>query len=406
MTEAQSPAATESLPALLPPAARAAQALQSTQTEHDLRVLVASSADITAVLDDDGRDQVHRIAMNLRTARTTIEKTGKAARDDATKFSKAVIEEEKRLIAIITPEEERVLALRDAWDAEQARIQAEKVAAERRRTEAHEAGIAEILRIPANASGFDAEKIMRTIDSIDAARAAPFDVWEEFAERAAAAYDETVAALRAMHATKLATEEKARQDAADREAERQRIAAEQAELARQREEQAAAARQLADQVEAMRAQQAAMERAAREAAAEQKRQADAMAAEMKRQQEEFAEQRAAFAREQLAMREAKEAAAELERAHAEALEMDSLIDAFVAAHEQPITTQEEAEAIYETAIAAEEVQPPAALLDLPDDEPDEAAVIAAVAQAFDLTAEDALALILRVAAPHIGEVAA
>ena len=66
-------------------------------------------------------------------ARTGIVQAGKAARDDATRFSKAVIAEEARLVAIIQPEESRLKALRDEWDAEAAREKAAKAEAERLR---------------------------------------------------------------------------------------------------------------------------------------------------------------------------------------------------------------------------------------------------------------------------------
>lgn len=115
---------------------RAALALGSAKTEADLVALVKQSADIVAVIDKDGREQCHRMAMNLRTARTTIEGVAKAAREDATKFSKAVIAEENRLLAITADEEARIFKLRDDFDAvlaaekaEKARIEAERVGA-------------------------------------------------------------------------------------------------------------------------------------------------------------------------------------------------------------------------------------------------------------------------------------
>ena len=69
--------------ALLPPAERAVIVLDSTKTEEHLKELVKKSAEITAVDSKDAREQAHRVAMELKTARTTISKTGKTARDDA-----------------------------------------------------------------------------------------------------------------------------------------------------------------------------------------------------------------------------------------------------------------------------------------------------------------------------------
>ena len=80
--------------------ARAALALSSEQTRKDLKELVAKSANIREVKNAAGRDECHGAAMALVRARTTITKTGKAAREDAAAFQKAVIAEEKSLIAI------------------------------------------------------------------------------------------------------------------------------------------------------------------------------------------------------------------------------------------------------------------------------------------------------------------
>lgn len=111
--------------AALPPTDRAMIVLGSTKTEADLKQMAADAKHITEVKDKDGREQAHRMGMKLRSARTTITKTGKSARDDATAFCKAVIDGEKRLIAITEAEENRVLGLRDAYDAA---IEAEKAA--------------------------------------------------------------------------------------------------------------------------------------------------------------------------------------------------------------------------------------------------------------------------------------
>lgn len=84
----------------LPPSDRAAIVLDSSTTEKKLREMVASSAGILTVIDKAGREEAHSAAMALRGVRTTIAKTGKAAREDAQAFAKAVISEEARLIGI------------------------------------------------------------------------------------------------------------------------------------------------------------------------------------------------------------------------------------------------------------------------------------------------------------------
>ena len=97
---------------------RASVALGSSALEIHLKDLVKKNADIVAIANKDGREQVHIAAMVLRKQRTTIAAAGKGARDDAAKFCKAVIDEEKRLIGLIEPEEDRLIKLRDDWDAE------------------------------------------------------------------------------------------------------------------------------------------------------------------------------------------------------------------------------------------------------------------------------------------------
>lgn len=402
MTDTNNTATADNLPALLPATQRAALALKSTETEQQLLTLVQSSADITAVLDDDGREQAHRIAMVLRNTRTGIEKAGKAARDDATKFSKAVIAEEKRLIDLITPEETRVLALRDEYDAEQARIQAEKIAAERARTEAHEANIAAMKGVPAKCIGMPAREVMAVIDASAIKWDAHAGTWEEFEEQATAAYEEMLAALRELYRVKLEAEEAAERERQEREAERQRIAAEQAELARQRAAQEAAAQQMAEQRAAFEREQADARRREQEAAAERQRQADAQAAELKRQQDELAAARAEIEAERNRIAAAQRAAEELAKDHAEALEMNAAWQPPAPAELPPIATQEEAEAICETAIATEEAQPPAAMLDLPESEPTDMEIIALYVERFGGSAEDAMARLVRFAMDNAG----
>lgn len=66
--------------ATLPPATRAVIVLDSSRAEVQLRGLVTEASAITAVEDAPGRDLAHRTGMRLKTARTTIQKLGKAFR--------------------------------------------------------------------------------------------------------------------------------------------------------------------------------------------------------------------------------------------------------------------------------------------------------------------------------------
>jgi nicotinamide mononucleotide adenylyltransferase len=79
-------------------------------TVEKLQALVLETAGIVEVNIDDPKqiETVKKARINLRNARTSIEKTGKAYREDALKYQKAVIEKERSLIAIIEPEETRL----------------------------------------------------------------------------------------------------------------------------------------------------------------------------------------------------------------------------------------------------------------------------------------------------------
>ena len=288
---------------------RAAVALGAVDYEAKIKEQVAASTDITAVIDPAGREQAHRIGMNLLKLRTGIKAVGEAARKDATDFSKAVIAKEKDLIALITPEENRVFELRDAYDT---KVEAEKQAAiakERERITAIQADIAAIHDTPLELVGKSAADIQvaaATVAAIvvDKARFA------EFEKDAAKVVAEVSAKLASLHAAALANEEEAA-----------RIAAERAELAQLREA-AAEARRIA-QVEAERIaaeRQAEDDRRAAlvaEQEAEALRQREAHAAELKKQADAQAEQnrleQAEIARQRQELLDMQTAAAEAAR---------------------------------------------------------------------------------------------
>jgi hypothetical protein len=264
------------------PEARAALALNSTKTAADLRALVEKHQPLKGieVKDKATRDQLHGAGMELKTARTTIEKTAKAARDDATRFSKAVIAAEKELIAITEPLEEALLAQRDQWDEEQARIKAEREAAERARLLAISEKIAGLRNYLTLASQCrSSERIQALFDKL-AVEEITAEVYAEFEDEAAQAKAETLARIKPVLEAKLAEE-------AERAEEQRRL-------------------------EAQRTAAAEAQRAAEEA----KRQADEAAAlilaqrnELERQQRELAEQQAELQRQQIAVAAAAQAKA-------------------------------------------------------------------------------------------------
>lgn len=237
----------------LPPADRAALVLNSTKTEADLKQLAASLKAITLVNSPAGREQAHALAMTARTARTTIEKLGKAARDDATKFSKAVIAEEDRVIEIIQPEETRVLGLRNAWDAAEVARKEAEAQKERDRIASHQAVIDRIKSIPGLArearTADMAMQLLSKLHAIDTFN----NCLEEFTEAAHAAKIAADEQISDIIEAKQAAEAEAARIKAEQEAETARLA-EQARI--QAEKQA----ELLAQQARMKAQQEELDR--------------------------------------------------------------------------------------------------------------------------------------------------
>lgn len=253
---------------------RAMAALDSTATEQRLKALAVKNVAITQVIDAPGRAQAHGAAMELKRTRVAIEATGKAAREDATKFSKAVVAEEKRLISIIEPEEIRLLKLRDDWDDAMAELKAMEERKEKARITAIHARISDIrgyttLALECRTS----ERIQTLLDKMETTwLACDFEAdFAEFGEEAQDVYNQAHQRLTAMVGQKK-----------DEELERARIKA----------EQEAAAEDLRKQREELAAAQA-----------EAKRIADAAEAKVRAAAQEMAAQRAAFEAEQEAARQ-------------------------------------------------------------------------------------------------------
>ncbi|MEY4951750.1 MAG: hypothetical protein RL299_174 [Pseudomonadota bacterium] len=249
--------------AAMPPAERAALALNSSQTERDLRELAVKHTSIQAIKDKAGRDQAHGAAMEVKRARTTIERIAKEARDDATKFSRAVIAEQNRLVAIIEPEEQRLLTLRDDWDVEQERIKEAAAAAERLRVEQIMGRIDAIKHFERMArdcrTSGAVQRLQEAMAKID------LTGMDEFDDQARRTYCEVTEAMMQILTQRQTDEAERARVKAEQEAEAARLAAERAELERQRAE-AAAAAQAAQAKAKAEADRLAAERANLEAA--------------------------------------------------------------------------------------------------------------------------------------------
>jgi hypothetical protein len=250
--------------ATLPPADRAALVLNSTKTEADLKQLATSLKAITLVNSPAGREQAHSLAMTARTARTTIEKLGKAVRDDATKFSKAVIAEEDRLIEIIQPEETRVLGLRNAWDAAEAARKEAELQKERDRIERHQAVIATIRSYPGLArearTADMAMQLLAKLHAIDTLN----NCLDEFTDTAHAAKIAADEAICDIIESKQAAEAEQARIKAEQEAENARLAAERERLEAERAEAVRVLARMKAQQEELDRQAAAMAQQAAE----------------------------------------------------------------------------------------------------------------------------------------------
>jgi hypothetical protein len=210
--------------------ARAAIALQSTAAEAHLRELLAGTVGITSVTNRAGREECHKAAMAITKARTAIVSAGKTARDDANAFSKAVIAEERRLIGIVEAEESRLKGLRDAWDAEQARIREEAEQREKARIDEILCRIQALRDYPAAAATYSldrAKKLFFELQDLEID-----STYGEYKEKALGALQDARAAVASIVDAKIAAEELRieREAAAKARAE---LAAKEAEIAEQ-----------------------------------------------------------------------------------------------------------------------------------------------------------------------------
>ena len=280
---------------------RAAVVLQSDKAAAELAALAQSTVGITTITNNAGRAECHSAAMRAADARIAIEKTGKDARDDATKFSKAVIAEEKRLVAIIEPEEKRLKAIRDEWDA---KVEAEKEAkrrAEAERISGIQRRIDAIKEVPMSVQ-FDTLESMRNAVSW----LASVEIDESFAELRFAAEDARGASIDRLRIM-VESKEKAEEEEAKRRAEKEesdRLAAE--ERARIDAEKAA----LAEARRKLDAEKAEQDRLMAEQRAREKAEADRIKAE---EDARMAEERAQLAKMRAEFEAKQQAEAEKER---------------------------------------------------------------------------------------------
>ena len=291
----------------LPPAERAAVALNFDALKAEVSKQALQYADITAIENKAGRDQVHAAAMTLKGKRVEIQKRAKEVREDAMQFQKAVISKGEELAAIIEPEEKRLIALRDEWDEAREAEKREAAEAEAERKAWHESQVAVIRELAIKAGGLSAKNIGRLIAELSEIKPSE-ELHAEYMPIIARAKAETLARLEEMAAAARAAEAEQARIKAEQEAEAARMAAEREELAKLRAE-------AAEKIAAERAEMEAQLRAIREQQAEIEHQQQAIKAEQDRQ---AAEARAAAERKAAAERAEAEAKAAAEREAAQA----------------------------------------------------------------------------------------
>jgi hypothetical protein len=204
----------------------------------------------------------------MKAARLDLRENGRYAVQRATAEFKAQANAAKRavddladrLVGIVRPQEDEFTRAIDAREAELEAEKAERARLEAERVAKLQAGIATIRGYVQLAAGLPAERIAKGIAGLEAMAFAP-EAWQEFAAQATAARDESLAALRLMHAAAVQAEaDKAAREALEAEAARLRAeAAERERIEAARVEEERQARQLEEdaRVAALAAQQEA-----------------------------------------------------------------------------------------------------------------------------------------------------
>lgn len=175
----------------LSPEARAEQALSYEATKAKLETLASSWLTLKRVDDDDSLAAAKAAKAKLASTRVSIEKTGKAARDSATKYSKAVIAKERELIDVIRPEEDRIGALIAAEETRRADAERAIREEEERRAEAIRMAFSRVRQLPQLGENAGVTAIDKLITEAEAFRENPGDLPQDML--AAAKYEANVA---------------------------------------------------------------------------------------------------------------------------------------------------------------------------------------------------------------------
>lgn len=217
---------------------RASQALAFDETRAQLVALADKHSSLVTADGDDNFAAAKSALGELKSTRVAVEKTGKAARDEATKYGKLVIAKERELLALIAPEEARLRELVEAEELRRAEAVRAAREAEERRARAIEQAFARVRSLPAEADRAD----LAGIDALIAEAQKLLDDQSHLPDdlRAAARYEAQLAINgckavrdRKVQAAKDAAElEELRRERAERLAREERAARNAAEAAR------------------------------------------------------------------------------------------------------------------------------------------------------------------------------
>lgn len=184
-----------------------------------------------------GYEAAKKALAEVRAPRYAAQNVSKDSKAELAAVSKAVGAEEKAVVEYLAATEKQIKDQIDAEDKRRADEKAERERQEAERKAKLEAGIATIRSYLVKAAGLSSDRIANGIKQLEGMQFGPD--WADYAKKAAEARDETLAALKELHAATAQREKEAAEAEAKR-IENERVAAELAEKQRQIDAQLAA----------------------------------------------------------------------------------------------------------------------------------------------------------------------
>ena len=262
---AAAPAAVTAAAAALPPTIKETVLAQFKDAEAAVLALADKYRNVAFdVSTTKGMAEAKAARLDLReNGRFLVQRAEKSVKADVNDLKRVMADEVERIVSLVLPVEEAIDAQIKAEEERKAAAKAERERIEAERVATHQAGIANVRAYLTHCQkpGMTADRIATGIEVLAAVTFGP--EWQEFAEQAAKAQAETLAAMRDLHAATVEREAaaaKAEQERIEREAEQARVAAENerkaAELAARQAELDAQAAELAERERAAAAEKA------------------------------------------------------------------------------------------------------------------------------------------------------